>query len=253
LQIPEHPLHSQIADLLVALYFCFIKLFINNSIQTIMKKKVQKGMLWGAMLLSMVASAQAQVTKQKVKSYLDLMVNMANTNLNYGSSNYMLSDYKKSTNGLQAGISLQSGITSVFSLVTELYFIRKGGKLKDNNPLTTVPYNLRINTLELPVLARVHMGKFYLNAGPSVAYNLSGKSTAGDVSNKVSFGNTIDGFKRFEAGVQVGGGLAFPIKQKRIALDIRYNYGLTNISYNKEMFNRGLMVSILFSKALNKN
>lgn len=218
-----------------------------------MKKKVQKSMFWAIILLSTVASAQAQETKKKARSYLDLMVNMANTNLNYGSSNSMLSDYKKSTNGLQAGISLQSGITSGFSVVTELYFIRKGGKLKDNNPLTTVPYNLRISTLELPVLARVHMGKFYLNAGPSVTYNLGGKYTAGDVSDKISFGNTADGFKRFEAGVQVGGGLAFPLKQKRIALDIRYNYGLTNISYNKEMYNRGLMISILFSKALNKN
>ena len=55
-----------------------------------------------------------------------------------------------------------------FSLVSELYFIRKGGKLKANNPLTTNESTLRLNTIELPVLARFHIGKFYMNAGPSI-------------------------------------------------------------------------------------
>ena len=89
-------------------------------------------------------------------------------------SNSTLADYKKSNNGIQAGASFQAGITPGFSLVSELYFMRKGGKLKANNPLTTSESSLRLNTIELPVLARFHFGKFYVNAGPSIAYNLSG-------------------------------------------------------------------------------
>ena len=47
--------------------------------------------------------------------------------------------------------------------------MRKGGKLKANNPLTTSESTLHLNTLELPVLARFHFGKFYVNAGPSIS------------------------------------------------------------------------------------
>ena len=127
--------------------------------------------------------------------------------------------------------------------------MRKGGKLKVNNPITTNESSLRLNTLELPVLARLHMGRFYVNAGPSIAYNMSGKNTMGDLSTKLSFNGTGGGFKRWDAGVQMGGGVEFPFKQKRIAIDIRYSYGLTDISYDREIHNRAVMVSVHFSKA----
>jgi hypothetical protein len=187
--------------------------------------------------------------KKTAKTYFDIMVNVVSTNLYYGASNSELGDYKKSTNGIQAGASFQAGITPAFSLVSELYYIRKGGKLKANNPLSGNESSLRLNTMELPVLARFHAGKFYVNAGPSIAYNLSGKNKMAGLSTKLSFSNSSEGFKRFEAGVQIGGGIQFPFKQKRIALDIRYNYGLTNISYGNEIYNRGVMVSVHFSKA----
>ncbi|MFN8345963.1 MAG: porin family protein [Spirosomataceae bacterium] len=225
-----------------------------------MKGKVQTGMLMGIVLLSAVVFGQTQksasgstvLPRKTAGTYVDLMVNIASTGIHYGAINSTLKDYKALAKGLQAGVSVQLGITQRFSLVSELYFMRKGGKLNENNPLTSGAYNLRLNTLELPVLARLHMGKFYVNAGPSIAFNLGGKYTLGEVSDKVSFDNSPQGFKRFEAGVQVGGGIAFPFRQKRIALDVRYNHGLTNISSHKEMYNRGLMISVHFSKALNK-
>lgn len=226
-----------------------------------MKQKVQKVFLAGMLFLSATTFAQTkemEVNKstkpgKTAKTYMDLMVNVVSTNLNYGGSNSSLADYKKTNNGIQGGISFQAGITPAFSLVSEFYFMRKGGKLKASNPLTTGESTLHLNTLELPVLARFHVGKFYMNAGPSIAYNLSGKSKVDDQSSKLSFRNSADGFKRFDAGVQVGGGFQFPFKQKMIALDIRYNYGLTNISYDKELHNRALMVSVHFSQPWKKN
>jgi hypothetical protein len=47
----------------------------------------------------------------------------------------------------------------------------------------------------------------------------------------------------------MGGGVEFPFKQKRIAVDIRYSYGLTDLAYNKEIYNRAVMISVHFSKA----
>lgn len=226
-----------------------------------MKKTVQTGLIVGMIFLSAATFGQtkgpalkkANDGKKTAKTYLDLMVNVVSTNINYGGSNSSLADYKKTANGIQAGISFQAGITPGFSLVSELYFMKKGGKLKANNPLTTNESNLRLNTIELPVLARFHVGKFYMNAGPSIAYNLSGNRKIVDVSTKLSFKNSVEGFKRFDAGIQMGGGVEFPFKQRRIALDIRYNYGLTNISYDREIHNRAVMISVHFSKPWKTN
>lgn len=193
------------------------------------------------------------VNKKTAHTYLDLMVKMVSTNIYYGASNGDLADYRKSMNGIQAGVSFQAGITPGFSLVSELYFMKKGGKLKADNPLTGGESTLRINTLELPVLARVHFGKIYMNAGPSLAYNFSGSWKIEGQSTRLSFNDPTDGFKRLDAGIHMGGGFEFPMHQKRIALDIRYVYGLTNISHSEEIYNRALMVSVHFSKAWKTN
>jgi hypothetical protein len=222
-----------------------------------MKKVVQTGLIMSMVFLSATTFGQTRSTeankvnegKKTAKTYLDLMVNVVSTSLNYGASNSALADYKKSNNGIQAGASFQAGITPAFSLVSELYFMRKGGKLKAGNPLTTNESSLRFNTLELPVLARLHLGQFYMNAGPSIAYSFSGTSKVEEISTKLSFTNSTKGFKRFDAGIQMGGGVEFPFKQKRIAVDIRYNYGVTNISYDNEIHNRAVMISVHLSKA----
>lgn len=202
------------------------------------------------------STAPAPVNPLKARStqtYLDIMVNMVSTNLYYGRADNERSDYKKSEKGIQAGFSFQAGITPGFSLVPELYFVRKGGTLKENNPLTGSRSTMRFNTLELPVLARFHMGKFYLNAGPSVSYAFSGKRKEDDKSFRLSFDHSSGSYKRIDAAIQSGGGFEFPLKQKRLALDIRYVYGLTNITRSGEMYNRALMVSVNFSKAWKTN
>ncbi len=226
-----------------------------------MKQKVQTMLLVSMIFLSAATfgqttepkSGKTNDDKKTAKTYLDLMVNMVSTSLNYGESNSAMADYKKSLNGIHAGASFQAGITPAFSLVSELYFIRKGGKLKANNPLNTSESTLRLNTLELPVLARFHVGRFYMNAGPSLAYHLSGTRKIDDKSAKLSFKNSGEGFRRLDAGIQMGGGFEFPVKQKRIALDIRYVHGLTDIAHAKEMYNRALMISIHFSKPWKTN
>lgn len=226
-----------------------------------MKNNRKAGLILGMIFLSATAFGQTNWQESNklndgvktAKTYFDLMVNVVSTNVNYGGADNALVDYKKSANGIQAGVSFQAGITPSVSLASELYFIRKGGQLKTNNPLTTAESTLHLNTMELPILARFHMGKFYVNAGPSIAYNFSGTSKIADQSTKLLFENSGQGFKRLEAGIQLGGGIEFPFKQKRIALDIRYNYGLTNIAYEKEMHNRALMISVHFSKLWKTN
>jgi Outer membrane protein beta-barrel domain len=187
------------------------------------------------------------------KTYFDLMINVQSTNLHYGNLNTALADYKKSVKGIQAGVSFQAGITPQFSLVSELYFMMKGGKLLADNPLTRLATTYRFYSCELPVLARVHLGNFYINAGPSIAYNFKGTKKVEGLTTDLSFKDSDEGLKRLDVGVQGGVGYMFKIKEKRLALDVKYNYGLTNISSDKDMYNRGLMVSVHYSRAWKTN
>jgi len=215
-----------------------------------MKKTLFTGLF---LSLSFFAVAQTTDTAKTTKTYLDPLLNLISTNLNYGDANSKLSDYKKSVLGAQVGMSFQAGITPAFSLVSELYFTTKGGKLKDANPLTTQASTIRLYAFELPLLARFHLCEFHINAGPSIAYNFYGTKNINDQNSDLSFGSGNHSYKRFDAGLQAGGGYTFHTKTKRIALDLRYNYGLTNISNGQEMYNRSFIVSIHVSKAWKTN
>jgi hypothetical protein len=178
---------------------------------------------------------------------LNVLLNEVNTNFNYGSANNSLSPYKKTVAGIQAGLSFQAGITPTFSVVTEAYFTMKGGTLQTGNPLTTEKSTTRLYATELPVLARFQFGKVYLNSGPYAAYNFSGTlKTEGQES-------TSPAFNRWEMGLQAGVGYLFHIKKLPLALDVRYGYGLTNISQDVERYNRALTVSLLLFKPWKQN
>ncbi len=226
-----------------------------------MKKNLQAVIIFSMIFLSSnvfgqtitVSPEQTKIQENSSNTYFDLLLNLVGTNLNYGKSNAALRDYKKAVLGAQVGMSFQAGLTSQLSVVSEFYFMMKGGELKAYNPLTINKTTLRLYTLELPVLVRYNVGKFYLNAGPSIAYNLMGDKKIDDVSKSVSFNDATDNFKRWDAGIQMGAGYRFKIRQKSVVLDARYSYGLTNISYGQEMYNRNLNVSLHFSKAWKTN
>ncbi len=110
----------------------------------------------------------------------------------------------------------------------------KGGKLQENKLQNINKTTIRLYTIEFPVLARFDFGRLYMNAGPSIAYNFSGTMKIDDVSKALSFNSSTKGFNRWDAGIQMGGGYRFKIKQKPVALDIRYTHGLTNISYDRK-------------------
>jgi hypothetical protein len=225
-----------------------------------MKKHLQKGLILGMIFLAGSTYGQIEGSESEkirdnksVKTYLDPVLNVVGTNLNYGKSNGTLTDYKKSVLGAQVGVSFQAGISPRVSLVTELYFLMKGGELKPNNPLVGYNTNIRLYTLEFPVLARVHFGRFHLNAGPSIAYNIYGSHKIENSTSDLSFNNSSENFKRWEVGAQMGGGYAFHTKKKMVRLDIRYNYGLTNIANSGEMYNRSLILALHFSRPWKTN
>jgi hypothetical protein len=214
--------------------------------------KLVKGILF---ILNIFLISGAALTQE---TYFDVLINVTPSNFHYGDQNDVLQDYKKKAKGLQIGAAWQAGITSAFSLNSEFYFMMKGGVLEQNNPLTDVKTTTRLYSLELPVLARVHFKGIYLNAGPSVAYNLTGKvKTEGaeepKLIEKLKFDGSEGAYKRWDAGVQLGGGYEFKLKKARVALDLRYHHGLVNVATEGERYNRALNFNILISKPWKRN
>lgn len=172
-----------------------------------------------ATLFTILVFSTLTINAFSQQTYLDPLLNTVTTNFNYGTSHNSLKYYKKGVWGAQVGTSFQAGITPGFSLVPEFYFVMKGGQLKENNSLTTNKSILRLYTLELPVLARVHFSKVYLNAGPYMAYTLfgtmkvEGSADLSETSTALLFDKSAKAFKRWDTGIQIGGGYMFYLKK----------------------------------------
>lgn len=204
-----------------------------------MKKSKSIPMTVMSMIFLLTAS---QMSAQD--SRVAILLNLVNTKLKYDGANASLGGYEKSVRGLQAGLSWQAGVTKHFSIVTELYFERKGGGLEINNPLHTTESTLKLNTIEIPLLARLHAGKFYFNAGPYATYVFSGKiSSTGESLHSISFRQ--EGIRRWEAGIQAGLGYQFKLKKTKMAADFRYAYGTNSLSTMDDLKTRTINISVL--------
>jgi len=120
-------------------------------------------------------------------SHVAVVVTTTDVNFNYGGKNAELKSSKESVRALRAGLSFQAGVTKHFSWVGELYYATKGGTLSTGNGLTQNKSTLKFYSAELPLMARVHLGRFYLNSGPYASYIFSGRmTTSGPEAGKVS-------------------------------------------------------------------
>ncbi|MEO6520081.1 MAG: outer membrane beta-barrel protein [Mucilaginibacter sp.] len=101
---------------------------------------------------------------------------------------------------------------------------------------------LRLHYIELPVNALYNIpikaGKFFIGAGPYVAYAVVGKSetftstsNSGTVTKSsttdVTFGSGVNDLQRFDYGINVLGGFRF---NNGLELGIAYGLGLQNLS-----------------------
>ena len=178
------------------------------------------------------------------ESHGAILLNMVTSRMNYGEMNSAVKGHKDDVHGIQAGLSWQAGLTRRFSIVTEAYFITKGGSIKGDVAVEGIKSSLRLHTVEVPVLARLHAGRFYFNAGPYVNYIFSGKASSNaEGSRSITFGQNH--FRKFEAGFHSGLGYRFNIKKTKMAADFRYISGMTSVSRSEDLYNRTLNISVL--------
>ncbi|NJM25914.1 MAG: PorT family protein [Bacteroidia bacterium] len=160
----------------------------------------------------------------------------------------------------------------IFSIQAGASFIQKGVKAKSTQILAqegdwvwslNTNEKFTINYLEVPVQARYEMGptnfRYYVMAGPSVAYGLGGKYKATvnysdgyfpemTVNGKVKFGdepeeNEEDAYfdNRIDFGMQFGAGITL---FQRVNVDVRYGLGLTDLMDDETSKNRVLQFTV---------
>ena len=140
----------------------------------------------------------------------------------------------KANTGITGGIFVDVPLSTGFSFQPALNFVQKGFKTTDE----TSSDKLILNYLEAPLNFVYHNSGFFIGAGPSVSYGLSGKEKYVDKEDasqsentKITFGSGEEEIKKIEfgvnalAGYRTSGGFMF---------SVNYNLGLTDIQNTDE-------------------
>ena len=157
--------------------------------------------------------------------------------------------------GFTVGLTLSAPLGTNFSFRPQLNFVQKGGKLKEEG----FSDNTTLNYLELPLNfvynAGTPKGMFFIGAGPSLGFGLSGKDKWDDGSESgsddIKFGSGDDAdFKPFEAGINILAGYQFA---GGFFVAANYNAALNNIlqddpEFDSKYHNRyfGIRIGYMF-------
>lgn len=131
--------------------------------------------------------------------------------------------------GITAGLVLDASLSDNLSFQPSLNYVQKGFK-SEEAPVKDI---LTYSYLELPlnfVYSTQKERGFFIGAGPSIAYGLSGKEKYSDQqiseNTKVKFGSGDDEVKPVDFGVNALAGYKFG---NGFLLSVNYNLGLNNI------------------------
>ncbi len=189
--------------------------------------------------------------------------------LNYTDHFYQESRYERDSFNIAKDINFQFGValnytaTDLYSVYTEIVYERIGKHVKDLSGGDIVSAKMTNNFISIPVMLRVSLGRvpfhYYINGGPKLSYWLSGNGvvlldefkefrrdpTTGEAlpfKYKVSFRSAgglqegkahIERAERLKFGIVVGGGGFFDLENgARLMVDLRYNWGHSNLAFN---------------------
>lgn len=153
---------------------------------------------------------------------------------------------QETVNGFTLGAVLEVGLGGNVFLQPEAVFVQKGSQLQVLN----TDNKINVNYLDVPVLLKIKLlNSNLLNvnvlAGPSFGLALNGEQTEDGQTIDIDFGGE-DGFKRFDLGINAGGGVGVNLGSIGVFGDVRYLFGVSNISEgaNREIKNKGLNLSV---------
>ena len=130
-----------------------------------------------------------------------------------------------------------------FGLIAELNWVRRGWK--ENFEGLDYHYRRNLDYIEIPVFAHIYFGKqakFFVNAGPQIAFRLSQSYSANfdpyataslpgfPNSNRRNEQLTMDVTQKVDYGIAAGIGCEYNINPTNsVSLEARYYFGLGNI------------------------
>jgi hypothetical protein len=145
-------------------------------------------------------------------------------------------DNADSKTGITAGVFVEIPSGNHFSFQPALNFVQKGTKSEQTLGGTTEKVQLTVNSIEVPLNflynAGSNTGNFFIGAGPSFAFALSGKTKYDDGTNSltedIKFGNNEneDDLKGLDFGANFLTGYRFP---NGLQISGHYNAGLSNL------------------------
>ena len=145
--------------------------------------------------------------------------------------------------GYTAGVTFRYSEENHFGLIAEVNFVQRGWAEKFED----LPYNYQriLNYVEVPVMSHIYFGrrgKFFINAGPEIAYYLGDRIKSNFDYNDTS---SIEGFsdknrrtdqltmqvsQKLDFGIVGGIGGEFSINRRNsIAMEARVYYGIGNV------------------------
>lgn len=144
---------------------------------------------------------------------------------------------QKSKSGFNAGVFASIPIFNSFELQPEISYSEQGSQSKDSSAKDNYNY------LNIPVLLKYfHKTGIFLNTGPQIGFLLSSKYKSENTSQDLkSISKSVD----FSWAIGAG----YLIKKINLTLEVRYNYGFTNV-FDYDVIsskNRVLQVDLLYT------
>ncbi|MFT4092774.1 MAG: outer membrane beta-barrel protein [Niabella sp.] len=224
---------------------------------------MKRKLIIGALALLTTAGMVNAQTKVGLKGGYNL------ANITYNKDGEV--DDKTGLSAFHVGIAVDAAVTELLSIKTGLELQSKGSKYTATGTLGTFEHTVNPMYIELPVNLALNLplggaSKLYVGAGPYAAVGIAGKDkwkatssvTSSDGERNIEWGNDDPSsgdngdqgdFKRFDAGVNVIGGIDFG----KFAINAQYGIGLVNTypggesnSDNKKNRNRVLGIGGIF-------
>ena len=136
--------------------------------------------------------------------------------------------------GYHFGIFGRIGLTHCFSIQPEALISAKGAELNFNNAIATGGTVLKLQYVDVPLLAVLHMGPFNLHGGPygSWLIDASVKNNTADGGSDFESEINKDNFHRFDAGLVAGAGIELGM----LTAGVRYLHGMCAVGKDKSVF-----------------
>lgn len=145
--------------------------------------------------------------------------------------------------GFHAGTVLNIG-GPTFSVQPELLFSQYGIRMTSGADYVQLKYNL----LELPILFKASFGqpnlRIFINAGPVLAYTMSGTASLLDAGQSDSGKIDLTGTGRLSYGASGGSGVALKAGPGAVQLEARYTYLFSSNENNAKVNPQNFMVSV---------